>query len=72
MKKLATFILVILYSFAMAGTTIAMHYCMGDKVDATFGYNEQDSCSSCHTKSHKMAAPNKWCKDEKQGGTVTS
>lgn len=72
MKKLTTFLLIILYSFAMGGTTIALHYCMGDKVSAGLGYSGQDSCEACPMKSHKTTDPGQCCSDETQFVKVTS
>lgn len=72
MKKLTTFLLIIVYSFAMGGTTIALHYCMGDKISATLGYSEQDNCEACPMKLHKTAGSGQCCNDENQFVKVTT
>lgn len=66
MKKTVAFFLILSYFFAMAGTTIAMHYCMGEKVSTTLGYEEQNTCEFCHMEKHSDEDSNKCCKDDHQ------
>lgn len=66
MKKLVSLLLIMVYSFAMAGTTIAMHYCMGEKVNTTMGYSEQAICEFCHMEKHTGDDFSHCCKDENQ------
>lgn len=66
MKKVVTFLLISVYTFAMAGTTVAMHYCMGEKIGTTLGYDEQNVCEFCHMEKHLGEDRNLCCKDENQ------
>lgn len=66
MKKLIAFLLITVYVFATAGTTIAMHYCMGDPVGATLGYSEQQVCEFCHMEKHSGEDMSHCCKDDHQ------
>lgn len=66
MKKFVTFLLITLYSLAMAGTTIAMHYCMGEKVSTTLGYEEQSVCEFCHMEKHTVQDQDNCCMDDHQ------
>lgn len=72
MKKLAAIILMMLYSFATVGTTIAMHYCMGDRMGASLGYSDQKVCDYCHMEKNSGADPNHCCKDKNYFVKVTS
>lgn len=72
MRKIVTLLMLSVYSFATVGTTVAMHFCMGDKVGASLGYFEQASCEFCHMAKHEGDDLNHCCKDENQFIKVTA
>lgn len=72
MKKLAATFLIALYALATMGTTIAMHYCMGDKMGVSIGYSDPEVCDYCHMQTHPSEDPNHCCKNENHFVKVTA
>lgn len=72
MKKLAAILLMTLYSLATMGTTIAMHYCMGDKMGVSLGYSNPDVCEYCHMEKHPDEYTDHCCKNENHFVKVTA
>lgn len=72
MKKIVTFLLITVYSCAMAGATVAMHYCMGEKVSTSLGYEEQSTCEFCHMEKHSVQDQSDCCMDDHQFIKISS
>lgn len=66
MKKAVVLLLIFVYTFAMAGTTIAMHFCMGERIGTSLGYEEQNECELCHMEKHTTNDLDHCCKDTHQ------
>lgn len=58
-KKLASFILALLYFSSVVGTTIHQHYCMGELVGSSLFNTRNDACGKCGMQKH--TEENKGC-----------
>lgn len=64
MKRALIAIFALLYITTSMGTTVHMHYCMGQLSDWSLVHNESTSCSSCGMQ--KTKKNNGCCKDEQK------
>lgn len=63
MKKLATLILLLVYSTFSAGAMLHLHYCNGEFVGTSLLNTNSGVCSKCKMEKHSVG--NKCCKDIK-------
>ena len=61
-KKLSSFILIILYFSSAVGTTIHQHYCMGELVDSSLFNTRNEACGKCGMQKHTEESKD-CCKD---------
>lgn len=62
MKKLASFILALLYFSSAVGTTIHQHYCMGELVGSSLFNTRNEACGKCGMQKHTEESKD-CCKD---------
>ena len=61
-KKLSSFILIILYFSSAVGTTIHQHYCMGELVGLSLFNTRNNACGKCGMEKHTEESKD-CCKD---------
>jgi len=64
MKKLVVSILAVLYLSTSIGTTIHLHYCMGELVEWKLWDKNSSRCSKCGMEKKPESIDNRCCKDE--------
>ena len=63
MKRFFVLLLLFSYSFATTGTTLQLHFCMGERSDVKWDKSsEKRTCGKCGME--KREKPNGCCKDE--------
>lgn len=65
MKRIAAFILLMLYFVTSTGGTMHYHYCMGELANSSFWGEKQKKCGKCGMEKSEKEN-NGCCKDEQQ------
>ena len=65
MKRIAAFILLMLYFVTSTGATLHYHYCMGEIANSSFWGNSDKKCGKCGM-DKEPGEDNGCCKDERQ------
>lgn len=62
-KKVLTIFLLLIYSITNAGTTLNLHYCMGELMNINLFHSQIDKCPKCGMKKSNSSG---CCRDEKK------
>ena len=65
MKRIATFILLIIYFVTSTGATMHYHYCMGEVAGSSIWKDTEKKCGKCGMEKEE-SEDNGCCKDERQ------
>lgn len=63
MKRLAIFLLLLLYVTVSSGFTVHLHYCMGELVESNLTHSDEPTCGGCGMEKDSSSNDG-CCKDE--------